>query len=118
MVIVSSREFRDRQKKYLDLAEEEKVLIRRGKKYINLFVTKEPDNNFLDETWAKGFFSIPSEFRCNPFDMSPSGDLFYADKRNVEYVKKHIAISEQQIKEGKYTSCKTLEDNLKFLDSL
>ena len=47
MVIVSTREFRDKQKKYFDLAEEERVLIKRGKKYINLFVTDEPDNNFV-----------------------------------------------------------------------
>jgi len=118
MVIVSTKEFKDKQKKYFDLAEEERVLIKRGKKYINLFVTDEPDNNLANETWTKEFLSIPEEFRCNPFDISPSGDLFWADKRNVEYVQKHRTISEQQYKEGKYTVCKTLEDNLKFLDSL
>ena len=68
--------------------------------------------------WAKEFFSIPEEFRCNPFEMSPSGDLFWADRRNVEHVKKQIEISKKQFKEGKYTECKTLEDNYKFLDSL
>ena len=29
---------------------------------------------------------IPEEFRCNPYDCSPSGDPFFADKRNVEAV--------------------------------
>lgn len=29
---------------------------------------------------------IPEEFRCNPYDVSPSGDPFFADRRNVEYV--------------------------------
>ena len=71
MVIVSTKEFRDSQKKYFDLAEDEKVLVKRGKKYINLFVT---------ETWINDFLSIPAEYRCNPFDISPSGDLFWADK--------------------------------------
>jgi len=118
MVIVSTREFRDKQRKYFDLAEEERVLIKRGKKYINLFVTDEPDNNFVSDTWVKGFLSIPEKFRCNPFDMSPAGDLFWADRRNVEYVQKQITISEQQFKEGKYTECKTLDELNNFLDSL
>jgi hypothetical protein len=118
MVIVSTREFKDNQRKYFKLAEEEKVFVKRGKKYINLFVTDTPNINSMNETWVKGFFSIPAEHRCDPFEMSPSGDLFWADKRNVEYVQKQIAISGQQIKEGKYTACKTLEESYKFLDSL
>jgi len=118
MVIVSSREFRDNQNKYFDLAEEEKVFVKKGKKYINLNVTDEPDNDLDNESWLKNFFSIPSKYRCNPFEMSPSGDLFWADKRNVEYVQEKIEISERQFDEGKVTVCKTIEDNLKFLDSL
>jgi hypothetical protein len=118
MVIVSSKEFKDKQNKYLELAKEDKVLVKRGKKYINLFVTDEPNNNLLDETWVKEFFSIPEEFRCNPFDNSPSGDLFWADKRNVEYVEKQTEISMQQYKEGNYTTCRTLDELNSFLDSL
>lgn len=38
----------------------------------------------LDPEIAK----IPEEFRCDPFEVSPSGDPFYADKRNVEAVRK------------------------------
>lgn len=30
--------------------------------------------------------TISEEFRCNPYDYSPSGDPFFADKRNVEAV--------------------------------
>jgi hypothetical protein len=114
MVIVSTKEFRDNQKKYFDLAEEEKVLVKRGKKYINLFVTDEPDNNFVSETWVKEFLSIPVEYRSNPFEISPSGDLFWADKRNIELVRE----GERQIKEGKLTRI-TSEIELKnFFDSL
>jgi hypothetical protein len=47
MLIVSTKEFRNNQRKYFDLAEK-KVLVRRGKKYINLFVTNEPDNNLTE----------------------------------------------------------------------
>ena len=27
---------------------------------------------------------IPEEYRCDPYEKSPSGDPFFADKRNVE----------------------------------
>lgn len=114
MVIVSTKEFRDRQKKYFDIAENEKVLIKRGKKYINLFVTERPDNNFVTETWLNDFFSIPEKFRCNPFDTSPSGDLFWADRRNIEMVRE----GENQINEGKFTRITTDDELNNFLDSL
>jgi len=114
MVIVSTREFRDRQKKYFELAEDEKVLVKRGNKYINLFVSDKPDNNFVDETWVKEFLSIPAEYRCNPFDFTSSGDLFWADRRNIEIVKE----GEQQIKEGKYTTIKSEKELKNLLDSL
>lgn len=32
----------------------------------------------------KEFLSIPQEYRVNPYDYSPSGDLFFADKRNID----------------------------------
>ena len=118
MVIVSAKEFKDRQKKYFDLAEDEKVLIKRGKKYINLFVTDEPDANLVSKEWLEEFFSIPEEYRCNPFDTSPSGDLFWADRRNVENLERRTAITYEQIREGKYTECKTYKDSLKHLESL
>lgn len=28
--------------------------------------------------------TIPEQYRCNPYEISPSGDPFFADKRNVE----------------------------------
>ena len=114
MVIVSTREFRESQKKYFDLAEDEKVLIKRGKKYINLFVTDKPDNNFVNEAWIKEFIAIPEKYRCNPFDISPSGDLFWADKRNIDMVRE----GEQQIKEGKFTRISSDEELKDFFDNL
>lgn len=33
---------------------------------------------------------IPEEYRCDPYEISPSGDPFFADKRNVEYVRKRL----------------------------
>jgi hypothetical protein len=88
MVIVSTREFRDKQKKYFDLATEEQVLIKRGKNYFHLVVSEKPDNKFISKSWFNKFMSIPAEYRVNPFDVSPSGDLFFADKRNLEHIDK------------------------------
>ena len=30
--------------------------------------------------------AIPEEYRCDPFDVSPSGDPFFADKRNLDKI--------------------------------
>jgi hypothetical protein len=58
---------------------------------------EEPDTKFVSESWVKDFLSIPAEYRVNPFDVSPSGDLFFADKRNLE----HIDNALTSIKNGK-----------------
>lgn len=31
---------------------------------------------------------IPEEYRCDPYEISPSGDPFFADKRNVKALDK------------------------------
>jgi hypothetical protein len=55
---------------------------------------------------------IPMEYRCDPFEISQSGDLFWADKRNVEKVKK--ALESKEI-----TAKLTSTDDIKnFMDSL
>jgi len=74
-----------------ELAEKESVVVKRGKnKYVNLVITNSPDKNFFTDDWVKEFFEIPAEYRVNPFNVSPSGDLFWADKRNVEHMDKAI----------------------------
>jgi len=100
MKIITAREMRNDAKTFFELAEKESVSVKRGKnKYVNLIVSDSPDTKFITEDWLKDFFNIPAEYRMNPFDISPSGDLFWADKRNVEYVDKAI----QEVKEGKTT---------------
>jgi len=118
MEIVSTKKIRNNQKKYFDIAQEETVTVKIGNKYINISVYDDPDESSTGEAWLKKFLSIPQEYRCNPYEMSQSGDLYFADKRNVEYVQKQIAISEKQIKEGKYTDCRTFDDTLKHLETL
>ena len=118
MVVISTREFREKQKKYFDLARDERVVVKSGKNYYTILATNDPDSKIVDAEWLTAFFAIPEEYRCNPFEMSPSGDTFYADKRNVEKVLKAIEEGRQQSQEGKITSCRTLEENMEFFENL
>lgn len=90
MKIITTREFRSEAKTYFELAEKENVAVKRGKKYIRLVVTDSPDKSLVDQDWIKQFLDIPEQYRCDPFEISPSGDIFYADKRNVEHLKRAI----------------------------
>ncbi len=89
---ITSREFRDKQKSFLDLADKgEQIIIRRGKKKAyKLFQIEDDDTP-----------DIAEEYKCNPYIISPSGDPFWADKRNVEELDKQIEEAKQDIKEGK-----------------
>ena len=110
MLVISSREFRNNQAMYMDLVDIKKpVIIQRGKnKAYKLLPVTEDD--YVSH--------IPEEYLCNPFDVSPSGDMFWADSRHVEELKKAIEQAEKEIKEGNVTSCKTYEESLKLLESL
>lgn len=101
-------------KTFFELAEKERVSVKRGKKYVNLVVTSDPDSRFVSEEWIKEFMSIPMEHRCNPFEVSPSGDLFFADKRNVEKLNKAI----QGTKGGKTSKVQTKKELDALLQSL
>jgi len=101
MILVSTREFRAQQKKYFDLAVDENVVVKRGKLFFSIVASPKPDSRLINYEWLKEYNAIPDEYRCDPFEMSPSGDLFYADRRNVEKVKQAIEQAEQEIKEGK-----------------
>jgi hypothetical protein len=97
MKIITTRELRKETKTFFDLAERERIAIKRGKKYVNLIVSNDPDKKYVDEDWIREFMSIPEKYRCNPFEISPTGDLFFADRRNVEHIDQAI----RQAKEGK-----------------
>jgi hypothetical protein len=75
-------------KVFYDLARDEQVVVKRKDEYVHQLVTNKPDTKFVSDEWLDEFFKIPAEFRCNPFDISPSGDLYFADKRNLEHINK------------------------------
>lgn len=118
MKIVTTREIVRQAKEVFELAERERVAVKRGKKYVNLIVTDEPDTNFVSQKWIKEFMSIPMQYRCDPFEFSPSGDLFYADKRNVERLEQAIKTAKDQIEKDEVTQLKTKEELDTFFDSL
>lgn len=86
MRVITTREITRQTKTFFELAEKERVAVKRGKKFVNLVVTEEPDSILLTVGWVKEFMSIPLEYRCDPFETSPSGDLFFADRRNLEKI--------------------------------
>lgn len=114
MKILTTREIRADLKTFFELAETERVAVKRGNKYVNLVVTSEPNNNFVSDKWVKEFMSIPNEYRCNPFEYSPTGDLYFADKRNIVKIETLI----QDSKSGKRTKVSSKEELDSFLESL
>ena len=110
MLVISSREFRNNQAQYFDLVDErEHVIIQRGKNKAYRLLPIGKDDYVTH---------IPEEYLCNPFDISPSGDMFWADKRNVEKLEKTLEQAEKDIKEGKYTTIHNEEELEQFFDSL
>ena len=83
MRIVTTKELRSQTKAIFELARNDRIAVKRGKEYVNLTVSDDPSKPLLNEEWVRGFFAIPEEFRVNPFDVGPSGDVFWADRRNI-----------------------------------
>ena len=104
MKIVTSREFRDHQKKYFEMVDNnEQVIVKRKNRAYKLVPVSDDDM----------LVNIPKEFRCDPYKISPSGDMFWADRRNVEIVKKAIE-NKDQIADKLNSS----DDVKNFLDNL
>lgn len=74
MIVVTSREFRDNQKKFLDLAKVERVIIKQRNQFLEIVHRGE---------------TIPE----NP---SPSNDSYFDNPQNIEAILK----ASEQIKEG------------------
>jgi antitoxin YefM len=75
MKVISSREFRDSQKKYMDMAATERIIIKRK-------------NEFLE---------IVHRGTTIPENPSPGNDPYFDNPQNIERIEKSI----QQAKEGK-----------------
>lgn len=94
MIVISPSELRGNQKKYFDLAEKERVVVKRGNKLIELVV-----NDSVAE---------------NP---SPSNDPWFSNPDNMEELERRI----KEHKEGKSNAAitlKTTEDIKNFIKNL
>lgn len=61
--------------------------------------------------------AIPEEFRCDPYEVSPSGDPFFADKRNVEGIRQRLEEA-QNSDISKLVSTKSREEIEQLIESL
>ena len=55
-------------------------------------------------------------FRVDPYEISPSGDTFFADSRNVKAVEEDIAKAHQP--EARFTRLENKEEITAFINSL
>ncbi len=86
---ITEKEFKQNVNAVLEQATDELIQIEMDN---NTFYLSMIDNlQIIDNEWVKEFMAIPEEFRVNPFEISDSGDLHWADIRNVEAVKASIA---------------------------
>jgi len=86
---ITEKQFKQSIDAYLEQAIDEPIQIEIDNNL--LYLSTIQNINIIDNVWIKEFMAIPEEFRVNPFDISDSGDLYWADKRNVEGVKASIA---------------------------
>lgn len=47
--------------------------------------------------------AIPEQYRVDPYLVSPSGDPYWADRRNVEGAKRAMTEADEEMKTGKLT---------------
>ncbi len=113
MKVITTRELQNQTKAVFEMAENERVVVKRGKKYAIQTMSEDPAKPLLDETWVREFFAIPEEFRVNPFDVSPSGDVYWADRRNVEEDRRRIEQLHTDMANGvKYQSWEEVKKEL------
>jgi len=68
-----------------------------------------------DREWLVGKLTEPT-FRVDPYDISPSGDDFFADSRNVEAVQRDI--DEAHKPGAKFTRLESKDDVMAFINQL
>lgn len=86
---ITEKEFKQNIGTVLEQATNEPIQIEMENN--TLYLSTIQNTNIIDKEWIKEFMAIPEEFRINPFEISDSGDLYWADKRNVDGVKASIA---------------------------
>lgn len=86
---ITEKQFKQNIDTFLEEATEEPIQIEIDNN--TLYLSTIDNLQIIDNEWGKEFMAIPEEFRINPFEISDSGDLYWADRRNVQAVKASIA---------------------------
>ena len=68
-----------------------------------------------DREWLVGKLQEPN-YRVDPYEISPSGDSFFADSRNVKAVEDDIAAAHKR--GAKFTRLETKEDIMQMINAL
>ena len=68
-----------------------------------------------DRQWLADKLLEPS-YHADPYEISPSGDPFFADLRNIKAVEEDIANAHQP--DAKFTRLETKEDVMQLINSL
>ena len=69
-----------------------------------------------DRDWLVNKLTEPSSHKVNPYDISPSGDDFFADSRNVEAVQRDMDAAHRP--GAKFTRLETKDDITALINSL
>ncbi|MBR0170953.1 MAG: hypothetical protein IJQ14_09040 [Bacteroidales bacterium] len=68
-----------------------------------------------DRDWLVSKLIEPS-FRVDPYEISPSGDSFFADSRNVEAVNRDVEAAHRP--GAKFTRLSSREDVMRMIEAL
>ena len=68
-----------------------------------------------DRKWLVGKLQEPT-YVVDPYSISPSGDLFFADSRNIKAVEADIAAAHQP--GAKFTQLRTEDDVMQMINAL
>ena len=111
MIILSSKEFRTNMMKYFTESNGDAFIVK-TRDHGAFKVKIEPVELELENA----IFKIPPEFRRNPYEISPSGDPFFADQRNIDMIEESL----RQVEEGKTFSMgegESIDDFLKRIEN-
>ena len=83
MVVVSSREFRTNMMTYFTESNGDDFIVKtrdHGSFKVSIKPVKRDD----------AILNIPPEYRRDPYEISPSGDPFFADQRNIDMIEERL----------------------------
>ena len=89
MIVVSSREFRTNMMSYFTESNGDDFIVKtrdHGSFKVSIKPVKRDD----------ALLSIPPEFRRDPYEISPNGDPFFADQRNIDMIEERLKESEKE----------------------